>query len=112
MLVRYDSNFTLDPPASLTHVTPSSDRPISSSSVPEKTEKFVHRTRWIDLNFKTKLNIRECILIILLIISTILVLLAAFRPMKQSFKPAYCNTTKTRGKLLAVRRGLNNIPRM
>jgi len=97
-----DSYLTPDPPASLTHVTPSSDRPISSSSVPERTEKFVHRTRWIDLNLKTKLNIRECILIILLIISTILVLLAALRLVKPSFKPTYCNTINTRGKLLVV----------
>jgi hypothetical protein len=102
MLDKFDSNLTPDPPASLTHVTPSSDRPISPSSIPERTEKFVHRTRLIDLNFKTKLNVRECILIILLIISTILVLLAALRPMKHSFKPAHCNMTKTRGKLLAV----------
>ncbi|CAF1460786.1 unnamed protein product, partial [Rotaria magnacalcarata] len=97
-----DPVLTSDLSTSLIDVTLKNNRPISSPPVGKKTKPHAHRFRPIDLILKMKLNSRECVLLILLIISIILALLAPVVTIKLFCKSIPCNTTMTSGKLSAI----------
>ncbi|CAF4540453.1 unnamed protein product [Rotaria socialis] len=90
-----DPVLTSDLSTSLIDVTLKNNRPISSPPVGKKTKQHAHRFRPIDLILKMKLNTRECVLLILLVISIILALLAPVVTIKLFCKSIPCNTTMT-----------------